>query len=247
MNLGKKEYVLLLTYVINLLLHSPAKATIFFAKQYGVPCSKCHDKVPTLKEFGSNFKKNGYSFDKKPVSTTPPPAYYAPVAPSPLPTATAIPAVENSIQPTPSSAHSPLKTDYLYSWRSADGTQSFTDNPVRAYEHMKGKQADDKGTTSKASQKKKAHMLTLPPQKDTSHKAHGQNSASHPTAAATDPLSSAGKNQTSVMNPPRNYEECMGEVLSKARIPTDSTEAMAQFEQAEQNCTAGSQGEVKGN
>ncbi len=244
---GKHPYVLAVIYVISFLMVSRAEATLFFAKQYGLPCSKCHDKVPKLKVFGSTFKSNGFSFDKKPaapVHITEP----VPVAPTPPSPAATAPISENSTQPEPPSTPPPEKVDYLYTWRSADGTRNFTDNPLRAQENMKETSSGSRGTLSKISREKKTPARTQLSAKGARPKVRRQSAGSQAPVDVqeTAVLPAPGVAKQPAMPPPpppRSYEECMGDLLIKAKTPGSSAEAMEQFERAEQSCAPSAPGQ----
>ena len=238
---GKYLYVLALFCAVTLQSAYRAEATIFFAKQYGLPCSKCHDTVPKLKEFGSTFKNNGFSFDKKPAAL---PQHIAESVPVPvIPSSPSVAADtannETSSQPAPSSPAE--KVEYLFKWRSADGSHYFTDNPLRAQDNINEKPSRGRGAVTRVSRDKKtATRSVLPPvaaQTRVRRPPATVSSPDGPKKIAALPAPEVAKQLVPPpVPPPRTYEECMGELLMIAKTPTNSGEAMEQFERAEQSC-----------
>src|SRR6185369_12953940 len=51
--------------LLILIIAGNADARDIFSKQYGLPCEQCHTKIPNLREFGQNFKNNGFSLEKR--------------------------------------------------------------------------------------------------------------------------------------------------------------------------------------
>ena len=124
-------------FLFILLMARCADARDFFSKQYGLPCKQCHAKIPNLREFGQNFKNNGYSLEKRaPNPKETPGGGEAPVVQQQLSSVanTQKNANEKSKDDsalTMPSSPPPDKPEYLYRWREKDGTYIFTDNPLR--------------------------------------------------------------------------------------------------------------------
>ncbi len=221
-----------------------AAASNYYSKQYGLPCSKCHDKIPTLKEFGSSFKSNGYSLEKKVVN------------PINALVKAGIPAVETQlpsgakVQDATSEknkdaaalnvpeASLPTATEYLFRGQAEDGTYYFSDHPPKGYEitddNKKNSVVSKKNYKSAAIARKSALSMKI------LKKHHKDAIALKGIAKRVDGYGKilAPTQQPSVMVdvPPRNFEECMGAILIKMDEPKNGSETMIQFEAAEQIC-----------
>jgi hypothetical protein len=224
-----------------------ADARDFFSKQYGLPCTQCHTKIPNLTEFGVNFKNNGYSLEKREVKPAPPPAGGAAAVADPH-----VSPKENTQEsadekgkdtalgmPPPPPPPPPDKTEYLYKWQSEDGTSVFTDNPLRLIEERSARKKGKSAGTSPNSRrrgvaKSASNQSGLPQEKSNKNVI---DSAGTPIKTTSASLENTPEYQIStVKTQPRNYDECMGTVLINNVQPKNVKEIMELFEMAERSC-----------
>jgi len=217
-----------------------ADTSNYYSKQYGLPCSKCHGKIPTLTEFGSSFKNNGYSFEKKVPSSKNSSGSSLQSSAEPLASVGAKvgdeKSKENSSLNIPQSQPSDAR-DYVYKGQSTDGTYAFSDNPMRV--------SDESSVESEmnAEGAAKKHRRSVTASKPVLSKAVPAKRRKNKVAKAPEtrePVAEPVEVPQPVAlpaPPPRNYEECMGKILITSGQPKSAAEAMEQFEKAERSCT----------
>lgn len=232
--------------LLTLLIAQCVEARDYFAKQYDLQCKKCHTRIPNLKEFGQNFKSNGYALTKrvpqpKVVATGGEPSAALPQLSSIATTkenADSMSKEDPALQVSPSPP--PDKTEYLYRSRSKNGTAIFTDNPLRIGGEDTARDAKTSARTSPKSRRRvittsKSAFSGTPPRKGHGIRTHSQGpvkllkSGGQEYAVAQQP-SSLGKSH------PDNFEECMEKILLEIDQPLNLKGTMELFEMAESSC-----------
>jgi len=229
-----------------LLIAQCVEAREFFSRQYGLECKKCHTRIPNLKEFGQNFKSNGYSLTKivpKPRATT------AGGEPSEgLPQLSSIASTQESadskskedsalkMSPSPP----PDKIEHLYRSQGKDGTSIFTDNPLRIRGENTARDAKASTSTHLKSRRRvittsKSAFSGMPPRKDRIILTHSEGTVKTrkrggPEHAVAQQPSSLGKSR------PDNFEACMEKILVEIDQPLNLKGTMELFEMAECSC-----------
>jgi hypothetical protein len=252
-----------LLLIIGALQADYADAGVYFSRQYSMPCSRCHTKIPLLSEAGQEFKNNGYSLEKRSQN----PKEALPISEA-GPAEPIVPSVTNSkeganeksedpaVLKTPSSPYikpslptklppPPPKANNVYRLQSKDGSYIYTDNPLYA-----NKELSSEGTNRNAATSGKNSKITpqAPKQDFTSvSKKNHNNKTDNPnvsTEVSAELKKNYGLNSIAVRQPstiaktkPLNFEKCMESVLLKSDQPNSGSEAMALFEKAERSCT----------
>jgi len=230
--------------LLILLIAQCVEARDFFAKQYGLQCKKCHTRIPNLKEFGQNFKSNGYALTKrvpqpKAVTTGGEPSALLPQLSSIATTKVSADSMSKDVSALEvSPSRPPDKTEYIYRFQSKNGTSIFTDNPLRIRGENTGRGAKASARTSPKSRRPaittQSAFAVTPPRKDHGFrysegplKPHKRGGQEH--AVAQQP-SSLGESQ------PDNFEECMEKILVESDQPLNLKGTMELFEMAESSC-----------
>lgn len=242
-------------FIFFVLSAGDADAGVYFSRQFSVPCSKCHSKIPLLNEFGDTFKSNGFALEKRaPLPKEAPPGTETvsaePVVPSvgngteganaksgDTPATKTPSSTAESAQPASPPPPSPPKADYLFRAQTKDGSYIFSDNPLQV-----AKEADFKGTGGRpvtAVKKTKATAIKNQPVIPViTEKMHHKKPATVKRATGIRKNSSAAKSPEIIAkSKPLNFESCMENILLKADLPESGTEAMEQFVNAERSCS----------
>ncbi|MBC8019278.1 MAG: hypothetical protein H7X83_12280 [Verrucomicrobia bacterium] len=226
-----------------LLITQDVDARDFFSKQYGLACKKCHTKIPNLKQFGKNFKDNGYSLEKRvprpketPKSAEPPIAVpqLAPIANTEEGAGSK--SKEDSALQKPSAPPAD-KIEYLYRGKSKDGTAIFTDNPLHNHGGNAARETRNTRISPKASRRGTRTSKTA---FSVRHLEKDQNSASDSarTGETRGRLEPAGAQQPPSPGnaQPVGFEACMEKMLLEVDQPQNVKDMMELFEMSERSC-----------
>ena len=232
-------------FLFILLTALSTEAKDLFSKQYGLPCKQCHTKISNLKEFGQNFKNNGYSLEKRAPVTKEVPAGAVPSAAEPqsssiadAPESTNEKSIENSSLKTPAN-QPPDITEFPYRWRSKDGTYFFTDNPTSL--HGTDNALEKRYPVTSKKNRSRGAKTSQSASARTQQKKHYKriNYIKGPAEIRK----RGGLLHATVQQPaskakiqPRNFEDCMEKVLIEFDQPKNGQEAMELFERAEHSC-----------
>jgi len=228
-----------------LLLAQCVEARDYFAKQYGLECKKCHTRIPNLKEFGQNFKSNGYALTKrvpqpKVVTAGGEPSAALPQLSSIATTkesADSMSKDNSALQVAPSPP--PEKTEYIYRAQSKNGTAIFTDNPLRIRGGNTARDAKASARTSPKSRRRlmatKSAFAGTPPRKDHEIRSHSDGPVK-PLKSGRQEHAVAQQPSSLVKSQPEHFEACMEKILVEIDQPLNLKGTMELFEMAESSC-----------
>jgi len=223
-------------------------AVASFAQKYGMGCKSCHTFGSELNALGQTFKKNGYTFGEKNANQKPKQAAQRddkntvsestdknPDKPgsvdSGIPDESAAVAAESDVE-------QPLQETRVYSWKSDDGTQHFSDTPYvkprasKPVPDKAGKKISRTGPKQlSAPMPKHLQKVLLKTAVPKPAKATLPRTASHVAPEVT-------RIETKPGNKSSSFEECMEQILVTHSLPKTSEAVMEQFKEAENICSS---------
>ena len=224
-------------------------AVASFAKRYGMGCKSCHTFGSELNALGQTFKKNGFTFGEKNADQKPKRAAQrddkSTVSEStdknpdnPGLVDGVIPD-ESAAVPAESDVEQPLPETRVYSWKSNDGTQHFSDTP-----YVKPPRASKPVPDKAAKKRLRAGLkpLSAPIPKHMQKVLSKTAAPKSAKAALPSTASHVAPEVTQVEIKPGNksasFEECMEQILVTHSLPQTSEAVMEQFKEAENICSS---------